>query len=218
MPISVILLEVAVFATGLFWSGYWFGTNQYSQRSYRIGAAVGVLCALPALIIALYYLHWFDGFVWFYQFRSVPFAELSAAGAGFGAGMVHAWLERQCFRLRTLLPGLLLVVLFVPYIKPVVSPLDIEKLHAQCPDGVCLQSTPSTCGPASVASILRLFGYDETEETLARESYTSATGTENWYLARAIRRRGLFVTYVVTNSPVNRLPVNRAEFTGGSNS
>jgi hypothetical protein len=132
-------------------------------------------------------------------------SELSASGAGLLAGLLQAWTIRKGFRLRTLLPGLLLVGLFVPYMKPLFAPLDTTGLAAVCRDGVCLQSTASTCGPASVDSILKLFNIEESEKTLAREAFTSAGGTENWYLARALRRRGFDVRYVVAEKPVMRL-------------
>jgi hypothetical protein len=161
---------------------------------------------LPGILLAIYYLHLFDDAVWFYRFRSWPLSELSASGAGLLAGLIQAWTIRKGLRLRTLVPGLLLAGLFVPYMKPVIAPLDLTKLAAECRDGVCLQSTPATCGPASVASILRMFNVEETEKTLAREAFTSAGGTENWYLARALRRRGFSVRYVVVDRPVAELP------------
>jgi predicted double-glycine peptidase len=155
---------------------------------------------------ALYYLHLFDDAVWFYRFRSLPLSELTASGAGLLAGLIQAWIVRKGLRLGALIPVLLLAGLFMPYLKPVVAPLDLTHLAAECRDGVCLQSTQSTCGPASVASILRMFNVEETEKTLAREAYTSARGTENWYLARALRRRGFSVRYVVVDRPVAKLP------------
>lgn len=57
-------------------------------------------------------------------------------------------------------------------------------------------STPSTCGPASAATLFRQFGVEVGERELARECFSSRTGTENWYLARAFRRRGFDVEFV----------------------
>lgn len=144
--------------------------------------------------------------MWFYQFRSWTLSELSAAGSGLLAGLIQAWISGKGLRLRTVMPVLLVAGLLVPYMKPMVAPLELASFTAECRDGVCLQSTPSTCGPASVASILRKFDVKESEETLAREAFTSASGTEVWYLARAIRRRGLSVRYVVADTPVTSLP------------
>ena len=44
------------------------------------------------------------------------------------------------------------------------------------------------------------------ERTLAQEAFTTSGGTENWYLARALRRRGFPVEYVIMDRPVTRLP------------
>lgn len=186
--------------------GYRIGSRSGRPGMGWAGYAAASVCALPALLLATYYLHWFDDAVWFYRFRSFPLSELSAAGAGLPAGLIHAWIVRKSLPLRTLMPGLLLAGLFVPYMKSLVAPLDLNQLAAPCRDDVCLQSTPSTCGPASVASILRLFNVEENEKTLAEEAYTSSGGTENWYLARALRRRGFTVEYVVVDRPVTQLP------------
>jgi hypothetical protein len=42
---------------------------------------------------------------------------------------------------------------------------------------------------------LRQLGKPATEKQLAQESFTSRSGTENWYLARALRRRGVQVRF-----------------------
>jgi ABC-type bacteriocin/lantibiotic exporter with double-glycine peptidase domain len=54
-----------------------------------------------------------------------------------------------------------------------------------------MQSTHSTCGPSSSATILKLLGRSSSEKELARECLTSRGGTEIWYIARAFERRGL---------------------------
>ncbi len=201
-----LLLPVAVLALVLFVVG-----NRCGRTVRKTSADVTVLiaaaiCALPGILFALYYLHLFDDAVWFYEFRSWPLTELSAAGAGLLAGLLHAWIARAGFRLRTLMPLLLGAGLLVPYLKPLVSPLHIGTLAGVCEHGVCLQTTPSTCGPASVATILRMYDFQETEKTIAREAFTTAGGTENWYLARAVRRRGFTVRYQVLDRPVRELP------------
>lgn len=203
---NLLFFPVAALAALLFAAGYKAGMRPGSSGVSRLLYAAAVVCALPGVLFAVYYLHLFDDAVWFYRFRSLPLSELTASGAGLLAGLLHAWTVRKGLRVRPLLPGLLLAGLFIPYMKPLVAPLDLSSLAAECRDGVCLQSTPSTCGPSSVASILRLFNVEETEKTLAQEAYTSSGGTENWYLARALRRRGFPVEYVVVDRPVARLP------------
>ena len=203
---NLMFFPVLALSALLFGFGYRVGIRPAASGvSWSAYAAASVFAA-PGILFAVYYLHLFDDAVWFYRIRSWPLSELSASGAGLLAGLIQAWTVRQGRRSRVLIPGLLLAGLCVPYLKPVVAPLDLTTLAAACPDGVCLQSTPSTCGPSSVASILRLFAVEETEATLAKEAFTSAGGTENWYLARALRRRGFPVRYVVVARPVAQLP------------
>lgn len=199
---NLLFFPVLALAALLYYAGHKLGT-----RSVQWPAWVAALaCAFPAALMAAYYLHLYDDALWFYQFRSLPFTELSAALAGLPAGMIHAWLAKRARLLGMLVPALLLLGLFVPYVKPVIAPLDVERLKAVCKDGVCLQTAASTCGPASAASVLRLFGVEETEKTLAREAFTTASGTENWYLARALRRRGFDVRYEILPRPMVKLP------------
>jgi hypothetical protein len=201
-----LFLPVVALAALLFYAGNKAGPRIATTRGRLLWGAAAAACAVPAVLFATYYLHWFDDAVWFYRFRSLPWTELSAAGAGLLAGLVYAWLAVRGRSWRIAVPALLLAGLFVPYMKAVVAPLDTAGLIDHCRDGVCLQSTASTCGPASAASILRLFNIEESEKTLAQEAYTSSGGTENWYLARALRRRGFSVDYAVLEQPVAKLP------------
>ncbi|GAA5127463.1 hypothetical protein GCM10023212_32380 [Luteolibacter yonseiensis] len=73
----------------------------------------------------------------------------------------------------------------------IMSPLDRSGLKATWEDGACLQSTESTCGPASAASIMRFLGYRASEREVAAAAFTTSSGTEAWYLARYFRARGL---------------------------
>jgi ABC-type bacteriocin/lantibiotic exporter with double-glycine peptidase domain len=57
-------------------------------------------------------------------------------------------------------------------------------------DDVCLQSTPSTCGPCAAATVLRALGDDVTESELAEAARATTSGTLNWLLVRALRARG----------------------------
>jgi hypothetical protein len=56
-------------------------------------------------------------------------------------------------------------------------------------DGVCLQSTPYTCGPAAAATALRHFGMDVSEGQIAVLSRSCPViGTSDYDLTRAIRQ------------------------------
>jgi len=72
-----------------------------------------------------------------------------------------------------------------------------------------MQSTFSTCGPSSAATILKAFGQTASEKELASECLTSRGGTEIWYIARAFRRRG-FRTQVQVQTAASMSPVSPA--------
>ncbi|CAM2884412.1 cysteine peptidase family C39 domain-containing protein [Rariglobus hedericola] len=144
--------------------------------------------ALPAGYNALYYLHWVPEAAWFYEIRSWPGIEgwvipMGAAG-GFWATLLH--------RRMLVLPLLATVgVSWGPFLKPVFGPLNTESLHQTWTHDVCIQSTLSSCGPASTATVLKALDVSAQEHEIARAAHTYVGGTEAWYLARYIRSRGL---------------------------
>jgi predicted double-glycine peptidase len=78
----------------------------------------------------------------------------------------------------------------VPYLKPLLRPADWGAFSDKRQGVAVMQTTPYSCGPATAATLLNALGTSATELDIAREARTSASGTENWYLARAIRNRG----------------------------
>jgi hypothetical protein len=169
-------------------------------RTPKSRAACLALClvmGVPGFLFPLYYLHLFDNAKWFYEFRSLPLTELSAAGAGLSAGALAGFVQGTKLVSRSFLAIVLSIGIVVPHLKPVVAPVVRGCFMDHWQDGVCLQSTESSCGPASAATVFRTFGIDINERDLAKECYTYAGGTEHWYLARAFRRRGLDVRFRV---------------------
>ncbi len=170
---------------------------------------VSVVAAAPAILFAAYYTKVFGEALWFYTYRSWPFTEFSAAGVGLLAG----WLEHQreqSLRARKLVgaafvPGLMLLCVAVPYLKQIFLRPDWNKYEDRWTEGVCLQSSESSCGPASAATLLRHFGRTATESKIARAAFTTRRGTENWYLLRVIHRRGLGANFVVVAPGVDNL-------------
>lgn len=166
------------------------------------GLAFTVL-AIPALLYDLYYLRIWEEPMWLYEVRSWPGSELLAAPAGLLAGWIQGRLKG---RWRVSLPSVMVLVLLtltVPYVKQLTPPTE---LRDKWRDGICLQSSPSTCGPASAATLLSAFGVPTSEADLARDSFSTYSGTENWYLKRAIERRGIKCRYVWIPPPVAELP------------
>jgi hypothetical protein len=187
--------------TGAIWLGlFGIGTKSGLATIKATWIAAGaVILALPGLIFSAYYTKLLGEPLWLYQFRSIPFTELLAAGSGLQFGMLHAEvMRRDKFRRRigrATVPLLGLFSVLLPFLKPVVGQIR-KTFYDQWRGDVCMQSTPSTCGPASAATLFRHFGVNVTEEELARECFSSRTGTENWYLARAFRRRGFEVEFI----------------------
>ena len=96
---------------------------------------------------------------------------------------------------RLALPFLRCTGLLVPYLKPMLLPPKWQQFQDRWSDNVCLQTSESSCGPACAATLLRQLCKTGTEEQVARESFTSRTGTENWYLGRTLRKHGVEVQY-----------------------
>lgn len=179
--------------------------RRIALQSRILISVVAIVAALPAASFAVHYAHVFPEWSWYYQFRSRAGTELLMVFLGFAGGMVATLLHR-------LLLGIPLfgVIAFsiVPFMKPFIGPIASGSFDDKWQDGVCLQSTPSTCGAASTATILKLLGTDVTESELAAEAHSYAGGTEAWYLARAARARGFSVRFDFLNgfSPQDGLP------------
>lgn len=163
-----------------------------------------LLMSIPGVMFPFYYLHWMKDSVWHYEFRAFPFIELSAAGLGFLAGALAELLKGSKLFSALGLMILLALGIAVPYLKPILKPLPPDSFSDRWSEEVCLQSTPSSCGPAAVATVFKTFGINLREEEIARECFTYQGGTENWHLARAFRKRGLSVRYRIEK----RLPVD----------
>lgn len=168
-------------------------------------AILAIFAAIPGASFAAYYAHVFPETSWYYEFRSATATELLTVFLGVAGGVVATILPRVLL----ILP-LLGVAAFsiAPIIKPIVGPIPDGTLQNQWDGQICLQSTGSTCGAASTATILKYLGANATESELAGEAHSYMGGTEAWYLARAARSRGFDVDFDFTPgfSPENGLP------------
>lgn len=179
-PVALVL-GVAGFAAS-------YHSFKSKSRTVRVAGCLflGVL-SIPAVLFAIYYLHVVPEKAWFYALRSWPGSEFLAIFVGGAGGAIATMLPR--FLLIVPL-GVTIATITVPYLKMVMSPLDATGLRERWEGDACLQSTESTCGPASAASILRFLGDEASEREIAEAAFSTSRGTEAWYLARYFRARG----------------------------
>ena len=192
MNINPTTLPTLLLAGFLFYAGY-----RLQHRQPRLVIALGAVLALPCILAVLFYTHIFDRAAWFYEVHTIPCTELTFSGVGFLGGAIYRWLDPENWREHSLVIVFTALFLLVPFIKPLIAPLDTSLLQDRCEGAVCRQSSPSTCGPASAATILRNLGDPVTEKQLAQESFTYQGGTEAWYLARALRKHGYATKFVI---------------------
>jgi hypothetical protein len=179
-------------ATAVVCSVLAFALTYHRLHQRRLAFRLASLCvfailSIPSVLFAVYYLHVLPERAWFYTLRSWTGTEFLVIFLGCAAAAAASLLPRLL--LGVPLFGLLALGV-VPYIKPLIAPLPDSAFHELWKGDICLQSTPSTCGPAAVASILRRLGAQTSEEATARAAFTYAGGTEAWYLARYVRGMG----------------------------
>jgi hypothetical protein len=170
------------------------------NRPWKLRAAWLLLMAVlsfPACVMALYYLHVLPEWAWFYTFRSWPGSEFCVVPLGAASALFATWLPRV---LLVLPLGGFLGASLVPYLKPVLWRIEEKDFADHWEEGVCRQSTFSTCGPASLATILRRHGVEVTEREIAQSAHSYQGGTEAWYLARYARARGMKTRFVLHES------------------
>lgn len=171
------------------------GVRKWSVRRRILFALAACIAALPGASLAVYYAHVIPETSWYYQFRSIAGTELLIVWIGVAGGLIATLLPRVL-----LIVPLLGVVAFsaAPILKPFINPIPKDAWQNTWDGEVCLQSTSSTCGAASTATILKHFGVEVTEAELAAEAHSYGGGTEAWYLARAARSRGFDVDFKFT--------------------
>ena len=206
MLINPTAFPTALLAAAFFWIGSLLDAKTTSTAKRCALLLAALVCALPCLTCDLFYTHLFDHWALFYRFRALPFSELTFAGAGLIAGILYSRLEPETLGEKLVAPLALLVLVGLPFSKSALDPVDLSRLQQECKGEVCLQSTMSTCGPSSAATILKSFGRTASERELAKEAFTYRGGTESWYLARALRSRGFDADFVFQSPEATSVP------------
>jgi len=218
MNVNWLVLPTLAVALILFAVGEKLVSDSLFPKRKTVIFVAALLAGMPGILFALFYLHWFDRVTCFYEFHSLPFVELFAAGVGILVGAVSALVRQRKLFTRPFLIVVLCLGITLPYLKPIIAPLSQANLRDRWTDDVCMQSTASSCGAASAATIFRWYRMNLTERDLTRECFTYQGGTENWYLARAFRRRGFNVQYVIRDGfpPDLSLPAIAGVKVGGA--
>jgi hypothetical protein len=205
---TALIATVIVFAL-LSIAGFLASRRLQGSAIRRITLVSGLLLTLPCVAFATYYLHWWDEPVLLYRFRALPGSELAAGLSGWLAGWCAHLLishQRQMVRLTSGALAVLPLLIVVPYLKPLLSPLDLDRLSDRWRDDVCLQSSGSTCGPSCAATLLKASGHALSERSLAEAAHTTVGGTECWYLVRAMRAGGLAISMSKTGPNPQHMP------------
>lgn len=174
-----------------------FALTNADLRKRTITVRWALLCAfaflaIPSVLFAVYYVHILPEQAWFYTLRSWRGTELLVVFLGCAGGAVASLLPRVLL----VLPLFGSVVLaIVPFAKPLLGPIADSDFTEHWNGDVCMQSTASTCGPASVCTILKMFGVVPSERVTARAAFSYSGGTEAWYLARYVRSMGCVVRF-----------------------
>lgn len=97
--------------------------------------------------------------------------------------------RRQKYFLSVLATAMVLYYTLPPFLEPALFRSRLEKLETWMEDGVCLQTTCYTCGPAAAVTALAQFDIPAEESSLAIEAKTSRRfGTSTEPLMAAIKR------------------------------
>jgi hypothetical protein len=138
----------------------WWITNKHIRISW-LTWTIAILLAIPGTAFVVYYLHVLDEWAFYYTFRTWPGTELSAAGMGVLAGHLQQWGRKKKRISNISSPCLLSFGLIIPHAKPILYPLNYDRLQNQ-PAPIASpqhQSIGVSCGPrAWPPSWLRMDG------------------------------------------------------------
>jgi len=167
-----------------------------SRKALRIAGLVAIFMAVPWLLITAYYTHLFDVPAYF-QWRSAPSTDWLATGVGFATGLlvgVRARATRSTGAHIAAVPILACIAVAVAFAKPWLQP-QVSELNDAWDQGVCIQTSVSSCGACATATLLSHFDIAATEAGVAGVADTRLGGTPNWRLARVLRDEGLEATF-----------------------
>jgi hypothetical protein len=186
----VLALAFAFFRLGLFLAG-----KIVDCRGRAVLLLGAFALALPAFLYVATYARVFDACAWFYELRAAPGSELLASLSGLLAGLCAGILAERKTLSKTFVALIMAIWLAIPFVKSMISLFPGEEFKDGWRDGVCLQSSCFSCGPASAATLMAQDGVRASEAEIAKACYSYRCGTEAWHLARYLRGRGYDVEF-----------------------
>jgi hypothetical protein len=157
-----------------------------------------VVLFIFACLNVAYYAHLFDNLDFYFTYRSFVTTDFTTGFSGFLVGST-LYIKNKIYKISFFILFLSLSAYAIvgPWVKLFINPMNYSALPNEWKDNICRQSrVVSTCGPCSMANVLNNYGVLTSENELAKEAFTSGTGTELWYLARCANRRGFTTKFV----------------------
>ena len=108
-----------------------------------------------------------------------------------GIGFTVSWQTARSQVIAVILIGLLGLGGFTSAQAYFMAPIYADLIDNLRPDGVFRQTSNSSCAPAALATVLRRWGMDATESSVAREAGTSRLGTSMPQIIVAARALGV---------------------------
>lgn len=157
-------------------------------------ALAAIILAIPAVLFTSNYLLFLPYADWFVDLHSLEGVEMLSGLIGGLLGIMFASSKLRPGKLNspilTICTACAAGILVAPFALQLFRPVDYSSLRNKWKDGVCLQTCGHTCMPASISTVIGLQGGHIAEPDLARAAGTTQTGTEFWYLKRALKKRG----------------------------
>jgi len=194
-------------------AGYLFMYITYNRWNKFLLALIGIVSfevTILWLFFDFYYFHWYDDWAWLLEVRSWKGIEFSSFLIGVFCGLVQRNVNKK-LKLKDRFSRhngivLILIIVLPPFIKPVLYPVH-PKWENTWDIGVCLQTTPYTCGPASTATVLNFYGVRRSEQEISRNTWLTKHGTEPWHLARYLRQNGFKAKFISVPNEPGDLPI-----------
>lgn len=182
----VIVLAVAVLSA---WAGY--KITRLASRAWLVCFLAAFAAILPVILLhRIPLLAYRPGFGWLADGLNEFYVLIIFIPFIFAILVPRLPVRRQRY-----VVGLLAVLMTVyftvpPFLDPALLRLKMRNADTWVENGVCMQTTNYTCGPASAVTALRQFGIHATESEMAiASSCTRTWGTSEFKLAKAIRTR-----------------------------